>query len=80
MPLTGSGPRRGPRGGSVPGVDIGPSSPSCAGSVSAGSDPVGKLVPDAYHAALAIESGATFITADLDFFAFPGLAVSRPFD
>ena len=40
----------------------------------------GKLVPDAYHAALAIESGATFITADLDFFAFPGLAVSRPFD
>ena len=40
----------------------------------------GKLVPDAYHAALAIESGATFITADRDFFSFPGLAVSRPFD
>lgn len=40
----------------------------------------GKLVPDAYHAALAIEIGATFITADRDFFAFPGLAVSRPFE
>jgi toxin-antitoxin system PIN domain toxin len=40
----------------------------------------GKLVPDAYHAALAIEIGATFITADRDFFSFPGLAVSRPFD
>ena len=40
----------------------------------------GKLVPDAYHAALAIESGATFITADHDYFSFPGLAVSRPFD
>lgn len=31
-----------------------------------------KLVPDAYHAALAIEMGATFITADRDFFPFPG--------
>ena len=40
----------------------------------------GKLVPDAYQAALAIEAGATFITADRDFFSFPGLAVSRPFD
>lgn len=40
----------------------------------------GKLVPDAYHAALAIESGATFVTADHDFFSFPGLHVSRPFD
>ena len=40
----------------------------------------GKLVPDAYHAALAIEQGATFITADHDYFSFPGLAVSRPFD
>jgi toxin-antitoxin system PIN domain toxin len=40
----------------------------------------GKLVPDAYHAALAIEMGATFITADRDFFSFPGLAVSRPFE
>jgi toxin-antitoxin system PIN domain toxin len=49
-------------------------------SVSASSDPVGKLVPDAYHAALAIEIGATLITADRDFFSFPGLAVSRPFD
>ena len=40
----------------------------------------GKLVPDAYHAALAIENGATFITADHDLFSFPGLDVSRPFD
>ena len=40
----------------------------------------GKLVPDAYHAALAIEKGATFITADHDFFSFPGLDVSRPFE
>jgi len=49
-------------------------------SVSARSDSVGKLVPDAYHAALAIENGATFITADHDLFSFPGLDVSRPFD
>ena len=33
----------------------------------------GNLVADAYHAALAIESGAEFITADRDYGRFPGL-------
>lgn len=34
---------------------------------------IGKLVPDAYLAALAIEHGCEFITADRDFGRFPGL-------
>ena len=38
----------------------------------------GNLVSDAYHAALAIESGSEWITLDGDFARFPGLKWSRP--
>lgn len=37
-----------------------------------------KLVPDAYLAALAIEHGCEFITADKDFRKFPGLRWRHP--
>jgi uncharacterized protein len=37
-------------------------------------------VPDAYHAALAIENGATWITTDRAFARFPGLTWRLPFD
>ena len=37
-------------------------------------------VPDAYHAALAIENGATWITGDRSFARFPGLRWRLPFD
>lgn len=39
----------------------------------------GNLVADAFHAALAIEVNATFVTLDRDFAAFPGLSVAQPF-
>lgn len=39
----------------------------------------GNLVPDAYLAALAIESGSEFITTDRDFARFPGLRWRHPF-
>lgn len=38
----------------------------------------GNLVPDAYLAALAIESGAEWITTDGDFQRFPGLVTRHP--
>ena len=38
----------------------------------------GKLVPDAYFAALAIESGSEWITFDGDYARFPGLRWRRP--
>lgn len=38
----------------------------------------GKLVPDAYHAALAIEHGCEFATTDSDFNRFPGLRIAHP--
>jgi hypothetical protein len=38
----------------------------------------GNLVTDAYFAALAIESGAEWITADRDFSRFPGLRWRHP--
>jgi toxin-antitoxin system PIN domain toxin len=38
----------------------------------------GNLIPDAYLAALAIESGAEFITADRDFSRFEGLRWRHP--
>jgi len=38
----------------------------------------GKLVPDAYLAALAIEHGCEVITADRDFRRFPGLRWRHP--
>ena len=37
-------------------------------------------VPDAYHAALAIENGATWITTDRSFARFPDLNWRSPFD
>ena len=39
----------------------------------------GNLVPDAWFAALAIESGCEWITADRDFAQFPGLRWREPF-
>lgn len=39
----------------------------------------GNLVPDAYLAALAIESGAEWITTDRDYARFPGLRFRHPF-
>ncbi len=40
----------------------------------------GKLVPDAYLAALAIESGCEWITTDRDYSRFPGLHWRHPLD
>jgi toxin-antitoxin system PIN domain toxin len=39
----------------------------------------GNLIPDAYLAALAIESGSEWITTDGDYGRFPGLNWRRPF-
>lgn len=38
----------------------------------------GNLIPDAYFAALAIESGCEWITTDSDFARFPGLRWRHP--
>jgi len=38
----------------------------------------GNLIPDAYLAALAIEHGCEFVTADSDFRKFPGLRSRHP--
>jgi predicted nucleic acid-binding protein len=38
----------------------------------------GKLVADAYHAALAIEHGCELVTADADFARFAGLRFRHP--
>jgi toxin-antitoxin system PIN domain toxin len=40
----------------------------------------GNLVPDAYLAALAIESGSEWISADRDYARFPGLRWRHPLD
>lgn len=40
----------------------------------------GNLVPDAYLAALAIESGSTWATADRDYSRFSGLTVVHPLE
>jgi uncharacterized protein len=40
----------------------------------------GNLVADAYHAALAIESGCEWITTDRDYSRFPGLLWRHPLD
>jgi toxin-antitoxin system PIN domain toxin len=40
----------------------------------------GDRVPDAYLAALAIETGATFITMDRDFGRYPGLKWRHPLE
>ena len=41
-------------------------------------DARGNLIPDAYHAALAIEYGCTWITTDRGFARFPGLTMRHP--
>lgn len=38
----------------------------------------GNLIPDAYHAALAVESGCEWVTTDQDFSRFPQLKWSTP--
>jgi hypothetical protein len=40
----------------------------------------GNLIPDAYLAALAMESGSEFITADRGYARFPGLRWRHPLD
>lgn len=40
----------------------------------------GSLVPDAYLAALAMESGAEWVTTDRDYARFPGLRWRHPLD
>ncbi len=40
----------------------------------------GNLIPDAWFAALAIETGCEWITTDGDFARFEGLRCRRPFD
>lgn len=42
------------------------------------SQATGKLVADAYHAALALEHGCEWLTADSDFQRFKGLRVRHP--
>ncbi len=43
-------------------------------------DATGNLIPDAFMAALAIEQGATWVTADRGFARFPGLRWLNPLD
>lgn len=43
-------------------------------------DARGNLVPDAYLAALAIESGSEWITTDRDYARFPGLRWRHPLE
>ena len=38
----------------------------------------GNLIPDAYHAALAIESGCEWVTTDRGFKRFKGLTIKHP--
>ncbi|CAN5509666.1 type II toxin-antitoxin system VapC family toxin [soil metagenome] len=40
----------------------------------------GRMISDAYHAALAIEHGCEWITADKHFARFPGLRWRHPFE
>lgn len=40
----------------------------------------GNLIPDAYFAAMAIESGCEWITTDRDFGRFPGLKWDHPLE
>lgn len=43
-------------------------------------DAVGNLIPDAFHAALALESGCEWISMDRGFSRFPGLRWRHPLD
>jgi toxin-antitoxin system PIN domain toxin len=56
----------------------GPSSWEIFARLCAAAHARGKLVADAYHAALAIEYGCEFITADGDFSRFAGLRWRHP--
>lgn len=49
-------------------------------SLCAGVGAKGNAVVDAYHAALAIENGATWVTTDRGFARFPGLRWQPPLD
>ena len=40
----------------------------------------GNRIPDAYHAALAIEHGCTWVTLDRGFSAYPGLQLTNLLD
>ncbi len=48
--------------------------------LSTGADIKGNLVPDAFLAALAIESGSEWVTADRDYHRFPGLRILHPLE
>jgi hypothetical protein len=50
------------------------------GGLCRGAGARGNLVPDAWFAALAIESGSEWITTDRDYARFPGLRWRHPFD
>jgi hypothetical protein len=54
-------------------------SSNCSGSPCA-AGAKGNLVPDAYLAALAIDSGSEWITTDRDYSRFPGLRWRHPLD
>jgi toxin-antitoxin system PIN domain toxin len=43
-------------------------------------DATGNLIPDAYHAALAVETGCVWVTCDRGFARFPGLRWEHPLD
>jgi uncharacterized protein len=43
-------------------------------------DARGNLIPDAYHAALAVETGCEWISMDRGFARYPGLRWIHPFD
>lgn len=49
-------------------------------SLCTGGDARGNLVPDAYHAALAMEHGATWVTTDKGFARFPRLRTATPLE
>jgi len=57
----------------------GPDNWSIFAQLCAAADAHGKLVADAYHAALAIEHGCELVTADADFARFPTLRWRHPF-
>ena len=59
-------------------VDPGPRHWEIFSRLCRGADIRGNLIPDAYFAALAIESGCEWVTFDGDFARFEGLRWSRP--
>lgn len=59
-------------------VDPGPRHWSIFTDLCQASAAKGNLIPDAYFAALAIESGCTWVTTDRDYSRFPGLRWRHP--